>query len=97
MATITLIDSDNISVNGGTQAPIAINIVTLPLASEVRIQGALVEAYGKTDLANFEVNDKFRMWSGTRKVEGVIISLPVTLPDDLDNVTKVKLAVNNSI
>ena len=64
---------------------------------EVIIQGAYVITLGKTDLTQFEEGDKFRAWYGNRYVVGKIENLPVTLPQDLDNGTKVKLAQNDSI
>jgi hypothetical protein len=59
--------------------------------NEVRIQGAIVDIKGKTDLKNFEVNDRFRYWTEERYVQAKILSLPVTLPDDLDDKNKINI------
>lgn len=67
---------------------------------EVRIDGLLVDILGKTTLTAWEVNDTFRGWvdSKTRYVVGKIISVTgLTMPDDIDDNTKVLLAVNNNL
>lgn len=63
---------------------------------EVAIDGFLALSSGKTTLLDWEVGDKFRGWIGTRYVVGSIVSLPVSLPSDIDNPAKVSLAVDSS-
>lgn len=60
-------------------------------APYVNIDGYLVHRAGKTDLNNWEVNDKFDGWNGDRRVSGIVIALPF----DIDDNTKVKLAMNS--
>lgn len=64
---------------------------------EVSIDGFLALSSGKTTLLDWEVGDKFRGWIGTRYVVGSIVSLPVSLPSDIDNPAKVLLAVDSSV
>ena len=66
---------------------------------EVRIQGALVETYGKTDLANFEDNDKFRYWyNNSRYYAGIILdATSISLPTDLTDKNKIALTANQPI
>lgn len=66
------------------------------LGFEVSIDGFLALANGKTNLDAWEVGDKFRGWIGSRYVVGSIVSLPVSLPSDIDNISKVKLAVDSN-
>lgn len=73
------------------------NLVGVPATNEVKIQGALVDITGKTDLSAFEVNDKFRYWDGDRYVQGKIIDAAAILPDDLDDITKIKLVTDETI
>ena len=91
----------NFSTNNKTSFLAAINEVfakTTVVVNEVNIQGALVLTEGKTDLSNFEDNDRFRYQTTTRYCVGVIIdSTSITLPADLDNKNKIKLAVNSRI
>lgn len=63
----------------------------------VNISGFEVIRAGKTNLNDFELNDRFRGWIGDRLVEGKITALPVSLPDDINDETKVKLAIDTSI
>lgn len=71
----------------------------LGIISHVNIQGAKVETTGKTDLTTFEVDDKFSFWldNDTRYVVGKIVSLPIDLANDIDDKTKIKLAVDNLV
>lgn len=62
--------------------------------NEVRIQGAIVDIQGKTDLTAFQIGDRFRYWTADRYVQAKIISLPVILPDDLDDATKIKIILD---
>lgn len=66
------------------------------LGFEVAIDGFLALAAGKTTLLSWEVGDKFRGWIGTRYLVGSILSLPVSLPADIDNASKVLLAVDSN-
>ena len=62
----------------------------------IKIGSYTVEkASGNTDLINFEVGDEFSGWieTKTRYVVGVVIALPF----DVNDKTKVGLAVNNYI
>lgn len=63
----------------------------------VKIQGFNVLATGKSNLSAFQVNDKFHGWNGNQFVRGVILSVPVVLPDDLNDITKVALVINNTV
>lgn len=66
------------------------------LGFEVAIDGFLALATGKTTLLAWEIGDKFRGWIGTRYLVGSILSLPVSLPADIDNASKVLLAVDSN-
>jgi hypothetical protein len=71
------------------------NLIGVPATHEVKIQGALVDITGKTDLSVFENNDKFRYWDNERYVQGLIIDASsITLPDDLDDDTKIKIILD---
>lgn len=72
-----------------------VNTVAGPV-DYVTINGFEVLAAGKTDLAAFQVGDKFSGWDNDRFVRGKILSLPVTLPADLDDKIKVGLVTNNT-
>lgn len=63
----------------------------------VRISGLIVDAFGKTDLGNFEVNDVFDGWIGDRRVSGKVISLPFDPNTDLDDNSKCKLAIDSTL
>jgi hypothetical protein len=65
--------------------------------THIKIQEALVEIEGKSDLTKFELNDKFSLHTDNRYVVGKIIdvSTPIILPTDLYNKTKIKLVVDN--
>jgi len=65
-------------------------------ALETVIDGFYVLLAGKTTPLDFEVNDKFRGWIGNRYLVGTILSLPVSLPSDIDNTAKVQLAVDSN-
>ena len=71
-------------------------VVNALVGRYAKIDGFDVIAEGKSDLAAFEVGDKFEGWHLNRYVVGVILSLPVILPDDLDDKTKVGLAINRT-
>lgn len=58
----------------------------------VIIDGYLVKRSGKTDLTQWEVGDQF-LGFGDRAVAGKVIALPFDIDDD----TKVSLALNTSI
>lgn len=62
---------------------------------EVVIEGFYVLLAGKENQFDWEVNDKFRGWIGNRYVVGTILSLPVSLPSDINNTSKVELAVDS--
>lgn len=62
---------------------------------ETVIDGFYVLLAGKTTPLDFEVNDKFRGWIGNRYLVGTILSLPVSLPSDIDNPSKVELAIDS--
>ena len=63
---------------------------------ETEIEGFLALSAGKTTLNAWEVGDKFRGWIGTRYVVGSIVSLPVSLPSNIDDPTKVSLEVDSN-
>ena len=63
---------------------------------ETIIDGFYVLSSGKSTLLDWEVNDKFRGWIGNRYLVGTILSLPVSLPSDIDNIAKVKLSVDSN-
>lgn len=63
---------------------------------ETVIEGFYVLSAGKEFLLDWEVGDKFRGWIGSRYVVGEILSLPVSLPSDIDNPAKVKLAIDSA-
>lgn len=60
------------------------------------IDGFYVLEAGKTTPLDFEVGDKFRGWIGTRYLVGTILSLPVSLPSDIDNASKVLLSIDSA-
>lgn len=62
---------------------------------ETIIEGFYVLLAGKNTPLDWEVNDKFRGWIGNRYVVGTILSLPVSLPSDIDNASKVELAIDS--
>lgn len=58
------------------------------------------KATGNTNLTTFENGDKFDAWldSDTRYVVGKVIDASaLTMPTDIDDGTKVKLAVDNTL
>lgn len=63
---------------------------------ETVIEGFYVLLAGKETTQDWEVNDKFRGWIGSRYVVGRILSLPVSLPSDIDNNSKVELAIDSN-
>lgn len=63
---------------------------------ETIIEGFYVLTAGKNTPLDWEVNDKFRGWIGNRYVVGTILSLPVSLPSDIDNPLKVKLSIDSN-
>lgn len=65
-------------------------------ALESIIDGFYVLLAGKTTPLDFEVGDKFRGWIGNRYLVGTILSLPVSLPSDIDNPAKVELAIDSN-
>jgi len=62
---------------------------------ETVIDGFYVLLAGKTTPLDWEIGDKFRGWIGNRYLVGTILSLPVSLPADIDNVSRVELAVDS--
>lgn len=62
---------------------------------ETVIDGFYVLSAGKTTILDWEVNDKFRGWIGNRYLVGTILSLPVSLPSDIDNSSKVQIAIDS--
>lgn len=62
---------------------------------ETIIEGFYVLLAGKETPLDWEVGDKFRGWIGGRYVVGEILSLPVSLPSDIDNTSKVHLAIDS--
>lgn len=63
---------------------------------ETEIEGFLALSAGKATLNAWEIGDKFRGWIGTRYVVGSIVSLPVSLPSDIDDAAKVELAIDSN-
>lgn len=63
---------------------------------ETIIEGFYVLSAGKETLLDWEVGDKFRGWIGNRYVVGTILSLPVSLPSDIDDPTRVELAIDSN-
>lgn len=63
---------------------------------ETVIEGFYVLSAGKSTLLDWEVGDKFRGWIGDRYVVGEILSLPVSLPSDIDDTLKVRLAIDSN-
>lgn len=60
----------------------------------LRIDGYFVDPVGKTNKTEWEVNDKFWGWvDNTRYVTGIVVALSF----DVDDNTKVKLAIDNLI
>lgn len=59
------------------------------------IDGFYVLLSGKETPLDWEVGDKFRGWIGGRYLVGSIVSLPVSLPSDIDNPAKVTLAIDS--
>lgn len=64
-------------------------------ALESIIDGFYVLLAGKTTPLDFEAGDKFRGWIGNRYLVGTILTLPVSLPSDIDNPAKVELSVDS--
>jgi len=65
-------------------------------ALETIIDGFYALTAGKSTLLDWEVGDKFRGWIGNRYLVGTILTLPVSLPSDIDNSSKVDLAVDSN-
>ena len=65
-------------------------------ALESVIDGFYVLLAGKTTPLDFEVGDKFRGWIGSRYLVGEILALPVSLPSDIDNISKVNLVLDSA-
>jgi len=65
-------------------------------ALETIIDGFYALTAGKSTLLDWEVGDKFRGWIGNRYLVGTILSLPVSLPSDIDNPAKVELAIDGN-
>jgi len=65
-------------------------------ALETIIDGFYALTAGKSTLLDWEVGDKFRGWIGDRYLVGTILTLPVSLPSDIDNSSKVDLAVDSN-
>jgi len=64
-------------------------------ALETIIDGFYALTAGKSTLLDWETGDKFRGWIGNRYLVGTILSLPVSLPSDIDNPAKVGLALDS--
>lgn len=64
---------------------------------ETVIEGFYVLSAGKATQLDWEVGDKFRGWIGNRYVVGTILALPVSLPSDIDNTSKVELVVDSEV
>lgn len=64
---------------------------------ETEIDGFYVLTAGKTNFVEWESGDKFRGWINDRYVVGKIVGLPVSMPADIDDTSKVKLVVDNTI
>lgn len=62
---------------------------------ETVIEGFYVLSAGKETLLDWEIGDKFRGWIANRYVVGTILSLPVSLPSDIDNLTRVELVIDS--
>ncbi len=60
---------------------------------QIIIDGFYVDTIGKIS-SSFVVGDTFHGWDNDRFVRGKIVSLPVSLPDDLDNKAIVGLVEN---
>lgn len=69
------------------------DLITNTSSLETIINGYYVLTEGKTDLENWQVGDKFRGWNGDEYVVGKVVGLPF----DINDRTKVKLAINNMI
>jgi len=65
-------------------------------ALESIIDGFYVLLAGKETPLDFEVGDKFRGWIENRYLVGIILSLPVSLPSDIDNPARVELAIDSN-
>ena len=63
---------------------------------ETIIEGFYVLLAGKTTPLDWEVGDKFRGWIGNRYLVGTILSLPVSLPSNIDDPAKVELAIDSN-
>jgi len=66
-------------------------------ALETIIDGFYALTAGKSTLLDWEVGDKFRGWIGDRYLVGTILTLPVSLPSDIDNPAKVELALDSDV
>lgn len=62
---------------------------------ETIIDGFYVLSSGKETLLDWEVGDKFRGWISNRYLVGTILTLPVSLPSDINNTSKVDLAIDS--
>lgn len=82
---------------GGTENSNWIGVLGSNASSDLEtiIEGFYVLTAGKETLLDWEVGDKFRGWIGSRYVVGEILTLPVSLPSDIDNLSKVSLAVDS--
>lgn len=64
-------------------------------ALESVIDGFYVLLAGKSTPLDWEVGDRFRGWINYRYVVGTILSLPVSLPSDIDDSSKVTLSIDS--
>lgn len=68
---------------------------TINGSNNIIIDGFYCDTINKIGLS-FEVGDTFYGWDNDRFVRGKILSLPVTLPADIDDKSKVGLIINNT-
>lgn len=72
------------------------NLVGVPTNLEVLLSGFYVETTGKSNLTAWQDGDKFRGWYGNRYLVGrVLDATTLNMPNDVDDETKVSLAVNS--
>jgi hypothetical protein len=66
----------------------------LPQA-KIKHQGYWFDTTDNEDKAVIEVGNTFDGWNGNTYIAGKVVSLPITLPDDLYDTDKIIIAVNN--
>ncbi|AXP79195.1 hypothetical protein CJ739_95 [Mariniflexile rhizosphaerae] len=87
------IDKDDVSVNDVIEVKLDVSI-KVPYTGITKISGFWFDTKDNVNQNAIEVGNTFNGWDDDTYVVGKVISLPVVLPDDLYDDTKIKLAIN---